>query len=223
MTATKDVSLHHCDDGFVGVLNSRFERAMLAGRWAVWLYRLSHAAYKARIPIVPYLIQMLNGWLHGCEIHYMARIGNHFEIAHPRGVVVGRNVEAGERLKLYTGVVLGVKHTGVPLQPRIGSNVIIYAGAKVLGGITIGDNVAVGANAVVTEDVRPDVFVAGIPARVVGQRDPGTGRRRNRRIGPNPCPPRAATDHALARCATMRAPRPIASTPERQHHLREHP
>lgn len=170
---------------------------MLAGRWAAWLYRLSHATWKARIPILPYLIQMLNALLHGCEIHYRAEIGRDFRIAHPRGIVVGRNVRAGDCLTLYTGVLLGVKHTGVPLQPTLGNGVIVYAGAKVLGGITVGDNVVIGANAVVTRDLPDGVFVAGIPARVVGRKD-GERRRvqallRGRSLVGNP-----SSDRALA-------------------------
>jgi len=158
-------------------LNDRFEKAMLAGKWAGYLYRLAHAAWRARLPILPYLIQMLNGWLHGCEIHYKARIGRGLQIAHPRGIVVGQKIQAGDNLKLFTGVVLGVKHTGVPIQPVIGHNVTIYAGAKVLGGVTVGDNAVIGANSVVTRDVEPGAFVTGIPARLIGRCDPVTGKR----------------------------------------------
>ncbi len=162
--------------GVVDDLDRGFERLMLAGRWAVGLYRLSRAAWKARIPLLPYLIQMLNGLLHGCEIHYRAAIGRGFRIAHPRGIVVGQNVRAGEGLTLYTSVVLGVKHTGVPSQPTFGKDVTIYAGAKVLGGVTVGDHVTIGANAVVTRDLQNGALVAGVPARVVGLK--GIGGRR---------------------------------------------
>lgn len=148
-------------------LNARFERLLTAGRTACWLYRISHAVYRAGIPFLPYIIQLLNGLLYGIEIHYKVKIGPGLQIAHPRGIVIGRNVKAGRNLRIYTGAVLGVKHTGMPAQPIIGDNVIIYTGAKVLGSVSIGDHATIGANAVVTHDVEPYAFVAGVPARVV--------------------------------------------------------
>jgi len=148
-------------------LNARFERLFSAGRTACRLYRISHAVYRAGIPFLPHLIQLLNGLFHGIEIHYKARIGPGLRIAHPWGIVIGQNVTAGRNLKIYAGAVLGVKHTGQPAQPRIGDHVTIYAGAKVLASVGIGDHATVGANAVVTHDVEPYAFVAGVPARVV--------------------------------------------------------
>lgn len=152
---------------WVDDLNRGFEQLFLAGRWAVRLYRLSQSVHHAGIPFLPYLIQMLNAFLHGCEIHYRARIGRNLQIAHPRGLVVGQYVEAGKNLKLFTGAVLGVKHSGTAGQPRIGDNVTIYAGAKVIGSVRIGDRATIGANAVVNRDVDSDCVVAGIPAQVV--------------------------------------------------------
>jgi serine O-acetyltransferase len=152
---------------WVDDLNRGFEKLFLAGRWAVLLYRLSQSAHRAGIPLLPYMIQMLNAFLHGCEIHYRARIGKNLQIAHPRGLVVGQYVQAGKNLKLFTGAVLGVKHSGTSDQPRIGDDVTIYAGAKIIGPVHIGDNVIIGANAVVNRDVESDCVVAGIPAQVV--------------------------------------------------------
>jgi serine O-acetyltransferase len=157
-------------------LNARFERLLFAGRTACLLYRISHAVYRAGIPFLPYLIQWLNALLHGIEIHYRARIGKGLQIAHPRGIVIGRNVEAGRNLRIYTGAVLGVKTTGTPAQPRIGDHVAIYAGAKILGGVTIGDHATIAANAVVTHDVEPYAIVTGVPARVVRIDEPEEGR-----------------------------------------------
>jgi len=152
---------------WVDDLNRGFERLLLPGRWAVRLYRLSHGVHHAGIPFLPYLIQMLNAFLHGCEIHYRARIGKNLQIAHPRGLVVGQYVHAGKNLRLFTGAVLGVKYSGTSDQPRIGDNVTVYAGAKIIGPVSIGNNVTIGANAVVNRDIESNCVVAGIPARVV--------------------------------------------------------
>jgi serine O-acetyltransferase len=97
----------------------------------------------------------------GAEIHPAADIGPGLAIIHSVGIVVGHEVVAGQNLVLYQGVTLG--HTGRgPGQPRIGDNVRIGAGAKVLGAVTIGDNAWIGANAVVLADVGAGVTVGGL-------------------------------------------------------------
>ncbi len=151
-------------------INDAFENLLHAGRMAVRLHRAAHWCDRAGLPLLPCLIKQFNGLLCGAEIHYKARIGKDFAIAHPRGVVIGRNVEIGDYCACYSGVVIGVRTCGDPRQPRIGHRVIIYAGAKILGDITVGDDAVIAANAVVTDDVPAGAIMGGIPARVIGHR-----------------------------------------------------
>ncbi len=98
----------------------------------------------------------------GSEIHPAAVLGSGFAIIHTTGIVVGHEVVAGENLVLYQGVTLGDNGRGRPGQPRVGNNVRIGAGAKVLGPVTIGDQAWIGANAVVLADVPPGATVGGL-------------------------------------------------------------
>ncbi len=166
-------------------INDAFEKLLHAGRMAVRLHRAAHWCDRAGLPLLPCLFKQLNGLLCGAEIHYKARIGKDFAIAHPRGVVIGRNVEIGDHCACYSGVVLGVRTCGDPRQPRIGHRVIIYAGAKILGGVTVGDDAVIAANAVVLDDVPAGATMGGIPARIIG---PGQM--------PEPCSDLHATDAA---------------------------
>jgi serine O-acetyltransferase len=107
-------------------------------------------------------------WLTGIEIHPAAKIGRRLVIDHGMGVVVGETAEIGDDCYLYHQVTLGVARTsGGKRHPTVGNNVIIGAGAKVLGPITVGDNARVGSNAVVLDSVPDDTTVVGIPARPV--------------------------------------------------------
>jgi len=107
----------------------------------------------------------------GAEIHPAARIGPGFALIHTVGIVVGHQVVAGDNLVLYHGVTLG--HTGTgDGQPRIGDNVRIGAGAKVLGPVTIGDRAWIGANAVVLGDVPADTVATGVWRGRSGGPDP---------------------------------------------------
>jgi serine O-acetyltransferase len=149
-----------------------------AGLWAIIHHRIAHGFWKmSYLPGAKYLARVISQWsrfLTGIEIHPGATIGKGFFIDHGMGVVIGETAEIGDDVLLYHGVTLG----GVSLEkkkrhPTIGNNVVIAAGAKILGAITIGDNSKVGANAVVLKDVPPDSTVVGIPGRVVVQ----NGRR----------------------------------------------
>jgi serine O-acetyltransferase len=114
--------------------------------------------------------------LTGIEIHPQAKIGKDLFIDHGMGVVIGQTATVGDNVTIYHGVTLGGKGhdaAGSKRHPDIGDNVIIGAGAQVLGAITVGRDAAVGANAVVTSNVPPCVIVTGIPARITGQ-NPGT-------------------------------------------------
>ncbi len=125
-------------------------------------------------------------FLTGIEIHPGAMIGRRFFIDHGMGVVIGETTEIGDDCTLYHGVTLGgtTWHKG-KRHPTLGDNIVIGAGAKVLGPITLGSGVRVGSNSVVTRDVAACQTVVGIPARVVRKKE-GADRRREaeaRRIG----------------------------------------
>ncbi|MDO8588092.1 MAG: serine O-acetyltransferase [Armatimonadota bacterium] len=149
-----------------------------AGLWAIFWHRIAHKLWNARyVPGSKFLARLLSQWSRfwtGIEIHPGATIGKGFFIDHGMGVVIGETAEVGDDVLMYHGVTLG----GVSLEkkkrhPTIGNNVVIAAGAKILGAITIGDRSKVGANAVVLKDVPADSTVVGIPGRVVAQ----NGRR----------------------------------------------
>ncbi len=147
---------------------SRLEIALCyPGFHAVLLHRLAHAAWRRGWCLVARLISQIGRALTGIEIHPAARIGRRFFIDHGMGVVIGETAEIGDDVHMYHGVTLG----GTSLDkgkrhPTIGDNVIIGAGAKVLGAITVGTGARVGANAVVVSNVAPGLTVVGIPARV---------------------------------------------------------
>jgi serine O-acetyltransferase len=140
------------------------------GLHAIIFYRIAHFLLKLKIPIIPRAISQLARFLTGIEIHPGARIGRGLFIDHGMGVIVGETSIVGDNVLLYQGVTLGGtgKEKG-KRHPTIGSNVVIGAGAKVLGDITIGDNSYVGANAVVIKDVPPNSTVVGVPGRITKQ------------------------------------------------------
>ena len=113
----------------------------------------------------------------GIEIHPAATIGKNLFIDHGTGVVVGQTATIGDDCTIYHGVTLGGTGHGPKCgkrHPDIGNNVMIGAGAQILGPISVGDHAAVGANSVVTRDVPPGATVVGIPARITGQKDKET-------------------------------------------------
>ena len=140
------------------------------GFHAVTAYRVTHALWKAHIPLVPRLLSEVVHRFTGIDIHPGATIGQGFFIDHGTGVVIGGTAIVGDGVTIYQGVTLG----GTSLQrkkrhPTIGDNVVVGSGAAVLGDITIGENVKIGANSVVVKDVPPNSTVVGIPGRVVLQ------------------------------------------------------
>jgi serine O-acetyltransferase len=139
-----------------------------SGFHALLAYRIAHWLWKHQIPILPRIISQLARWLTGVEIHPGATIGTGFFIDHGMGVVIGETTEIGDYVTLFQGVTLGGtgKERG-KRHPTLGSHVVVGAGAKVLGGIRIGDNVKVGANAVVLRSVPANSTVVGNPGRIV--------------------------------------------------------
>ena len=139
-----------------------------AGFHALLAYRVAHRLKSHDIPILPRVISQLARWLTGVEIHPSAKIGTGFFIDHGMGVVIGETAEIGDYVTLFQGVTLGGtgKERG-KRHPTLGNHVVVGAGAKILGGITIGDNVKIGANSVVLKNVPPNSTVIGVPGRVI--------------------------------------------------------
>ncbi len=140
------------------------------GFQALVLHRISHRLWKAGMPLFPRLLSQITRSLTGIEIHPGAKIGKGVFIDHGMGVVIGETTEIGNRCLLYQGVTLGGtgKDEG-KRHPTLEENVVIGAGAKVLGAIKVGTNTRIGAGSVVVRDVEADSTVVGIPGRVVHQ------------------------------------------------------
>jgi serine O-acetyltransferase len=141
------------------------------GFHAVLLHRLAHKLYLARVPLLPRLISQCGRFFTGIEIHPGAHIGHRFFIDHGMGVVIGETAEIGDDVLLYQGVTLGgTGNEKGKRHPTLGNRVVVGAGAKVLGGIRIGDDVKIGAGTVVVRAVPDNSTVVGIPGRSVRTR-----------------------------------------------------
>lgn len=138
------------------------------GLHALLAYRIAHKLYKWDIPVVPRIISYITRIFTGIEIHPAAKIGRRFFIDHGSGVVIGETAEIGDDVLIYQQVTLGGtgKEHG-KRHPTVGNNVVIGAGAKILGNITVGNNVRIGAGSVVIENVPDSSTVVGIPGKVV--------------------------------------------------------
>lgn len=138
------------------------------GLHALIAYRFAHRLYKWKIPLIPRIISYLTRIITGIEIHPGAQIGRRFFIDHGEGVVIGETTIIGDDVLIYQQVTLGGTGKGKNKRhPTLGNNVIVGAGAKVLGDIKIGNYVRVGAGSVVIEDVPDYSTVVGIPGRIV--------------------------------------------------------
>jgi len=140
-----------------------------SGYHALLAHRLIHSLHaQLHLPLIPRVLSQLVRFLTGIEIHPGAKIGAGFFIDHGMGVVIGETAEIGENVTLYQGVTLG--GTGIQRgkrHPTLGNNVVVGAGAKVLGSIKIGDNVKIGAGSVVIHSVPDNCTVVGVPAEIV--------------------------------------------------------
>ena len=139
-----------------------------SGLHAVLAYRIAHKLYKRNHFLAARMISQSARFVTGIEIHPGATIGKGLFIDHGSGVVIVETAELGDNCALYQGVTLGGtgKDTG-KRHPTLGNNVLVGAGAKVLGPFKIGDNSKIAANAVVLKEVPPDSTAVGIPAKVV--------------------------------------------------------
>lgn len=143
---------------------------LYSGLHAIILHRIAHPLWKMKIPFFPRLISQISRFLTGIEIHPGAQIGKGLFIDHGMGVVVGETSIIGENVTLFQGVTLGGtgKEQG-KRHPTLGSNIVVGAGAKILGNIIVGDNSYVGANAVVLRDVPANSTVVGVPGHITKQ------------------------------------------------------
>ncbi len=138
------------------------------GVHALWFHRLAHRLWNHRLRWPARLLSHLARWLTGIEIHPGASIGPGFFIDHGMGVVIGETAEIGPDVTLYHGVTLGgTSWKKGKRHPTLEEGVVVGAGAKILGPITIGARTRVGANSVVVKDVPSDSVVVGIPGRVI--------------------------------------------------------
>jgi serine O-acetyltransferase len=142
------------------------------GLHAVLWHKVAHGLWRRSLRLPARFTAHLGRWLTGIEIHPAAKIGRRLIIDHGMGVVIGETAVIGDDVYLYHQVTLGgTSSERGKRHPTIGNNVIVGAGAKILGDITVGDGARVGANAVVVQPVAPGETVVGIPARPV-ERDP---------------------------------------------------
>ncbi len=141
-----------------------------SGLHSIMFYRAAHLLLKMKMPFFPRWISQMGRFFTGIEIHPGAEIGEGFFIDHGMGVVIGETTIIGNNVLLYQGVTLGGtgKERG-KRHPTIGDNVVIGAGAKILGDITVGDNSYIGSNAVVIKDVPQNSTVVGVPGRITKQ------------------------------------------------------
>ena len=149
--------------------NNIFEVLMVySGLHAIITHRISHALYTFGLRTLPRLISQISRFFTGVEIHPGAKIGKGFFIDHGMGVVIGETTEIGENVTLYQGVTLGGtgKEKG-KRHPTIGNDVLVGAGAKVLGSINIANDTKIGAGSVVLKDVPENSTVVGIPGRII--------------------------------------------------------
>lgn len=147
------------------------------GLQALLMHRFAHQLYRLHLPFIPRLISHIARFLTGIEIHPGAAIGRGVFIDHGMGVVIGETAIVGNYALIYQGVTLGGtgKESG-KRHPTLGENVVVGAGAKVLGNLLIGNNVRIGAGSVVLRDVPSDCTVVGVPGRIV--------YRAGERVGP---------------------------------------
>lgn len=139
------------------------------GLHAVILHRLAHACWTRGFKWLGRFVSHLARWFTGIEIHPGAKIGNRVFFDHAMGVVVGETAEIGDGCTIYQGVTLGGTslYKGVKRHPTLGKDVVVSAGAKVLGGFEVGDGAKIGSNAVVIKPVPAGATAVGIPARII--------------------------------------------------------
>ena len=160
-----------------GSLGSQGFWAMIVYRFGRWRYSIRPSFLRLPFSMVYHVLFKIIQIVTGIELPCEVRLGRNFIIDHFGGIVISGYSRFGDNCRIRTGVVVGLAHVEHPCAPVFGDNVDIGAGAKVLGPITIGDNVLIGANEVVVSDVPTDSVVTGVPGRI-----------RPRRQSPRPLP-----------------------------------
>jgi serine O-acetyltransferase len=138
------------------------------GVHALLIHRATHPLWRAGVPLLPRLISHFGRFLTGIEIHPGATIGHRFFIDHGMGVVIGETTVIGDNCHIFQGVTLGGTSTlREKRHPTLEDNVVVGAGAKIIGAVTIGEGSRIGAGAVVVSSVPPHATVVGVPGHVV--------------------------------------------------------
>jgi serine O-acetyltransferase len=139
------------------------------GLHAVWLHRIAHFLWSIGLKWIARLLSVFARFLTGIEIHPGAKIGRRVFLDHGLGIVIGETTEIGDDCTIYQGVTLGGTslYKGIKRHPTLGKDVVVSAGAKVLGGFTVGDGARIGSNAVVLKEIPAGATAVGIPARVL--------------------------------------------------------
>lgn len=143
------------------------------GLHALVLHRFAHWLWGHGMRWLGRFVSHVSRWFTGIEIHPGAVIGDRVFIDHGMGVVIGETAEIGDGCTIYQGVTLGGTslYKGAKRHPTLGRNVVVSAGAKVLGGFVVGDDAKIGSNAVVIKPVPPGATAVGIPARIIQAED----------------------------------------------------
>jgi serine O-acetyltransferase len=141
------------------------------GLHAIWVHRVAHWSWTHGLRWLGRFVSNLGRWLTGIEIHPAVVVGRRVFIDHGMGVVVGETAEIGDDCTIYQGVTLGGTslYRGTKRHPTLGKNVVVSAGAKVLGGFTVGDGAKIGSNSVVLKEVPAGATIVGVPGRIVEQ------------------------------------------------------
>ncbi len=140
--------------------------------YAVLLYRIGNFFHRHHIRFLPDITKAIQLRVFSCEISPYAKIGKGFRVYHTAGIVIGCDCEIGDNCEIFQNVTIGEnrKITNGRRMPKVGNNVSVFSGACLVGGITIGDNVQIGANSVVTKDFGSDIVIAGAPAKIIKYR-----------------------------------------------------
>lgn len=165
------------DDRIIFLLEKFNESLLNPTGLAIAIYRIQNQLYKEHTNINSFydmslnLLSMIQRKFCSCEIYYSANIGNNFVLVHGIGTIIGSGVVIGNNCTIYHNVTLGTKYDTEKRKYKIGENVIIYAGAKVLGNIEVGDNAVIGSNSVILKDVPCNEIWGGVPGKKIGYND----------------------------------------------------
>lgn len=139
---------------------------MVVYRFGRWRYSVKPGILRMPLSVVYKILKVLSQILTGIDLPCEVVVGRRFKIEHFSDIIISGDTVIGDDVVIRNGVTIGLRRTGVRGAPRIGNRVDIGTGAKILGDITIGDDVAIGANAVVLKDVPPNSIAIGVPAEI---------------------------------------------------------